>query len=413
MIRILSKHTLMICLAIVLIFVVSGASISLQGLHNLAFLYLLKTFLSPASELVGPDLERARTSFEVLSQKDGYRYHAYWARLDGLARLLTSSPYAQFNDGRMVLEQAEARLAQGDSTRGKGLLQQAIDSNIEIIQLEAHLWLARTLVTEGDTAGYNQQMGLASNYSSQLLLQTDACSGWRLQGVFVDSRELIVDQPVHLLLIWRRPPDQTVNLPQNMGTPVPEADGDWRIWTWRDYVFQLGVISNLIADGGFERVVLPYHGVPKQLPFSLHGEQIYTDLIYAEPNISQNMTLLINGQGKISPVGLSTRSINILPLAQDVAYLVVGRFRSDETAVPQIGIRWMLKGVQTFGDNVSTYAVSQPSPQWMPYAGLFTPPVEAEKLQYWILNADPSTNLQIDDLGLWRIPLLCDPVEMK
>jgi hypothetical protein len=178
-------------------------------------------------------------------------------------------------------------------------------------------------------------------------------------------------------------------------------------------MFQVGVSPNLMHDGGFEHAILPYNGIPQQLPFKIYGQELDDSaLVFAEPNLNKNMTLLLNGHGMAS-VGLSTQPITLSEGGLDIAYLVTGRFRSDETAVPRIGIRWLLKGARTFRDNVSTYAVSQPSPQWMPYAGLFTPPVEAKGLQYWMLNADRSTNLQIDDLGLWRIPLLCDPVEMK
>ncbi len=396
----------LICLPLLLVLGLLGGSLTQKGLDNIALLYFMRSLVKPIPSQLSHNLERMQTLLNASQDENDERYTAYLARLAGLDQMLNGYPYANLANGRKALEQAQVSLANGDFKASREFLQQAMDTGIDMIQLEAHLWLAKLQAAQGDSVGYDQQMESATNTISKNQVQTDACPDWRLKGVFVDTGDLVLNQPVHLWLSWQRPPNQTNDI-QDMGTPMPGTDGAWRIWTWHDYVFQLGVEPNKIFDGGFEQIALPYQGFPRQLPFVLHGqERRYSAVVYAEPDISQNMTLLLNGHGE-EAVGVSTRPIAFPADTSGIAYLVTGRFRSDETAVPRIGIRWMLTGARSFGDNVSTYVVSKPNPYWVSYAGLFVPPNEAESLEYWVVNEDRATDLQVDDLGLWPIPLPC------
>jgi|GEM_PF-6647848 hypothetical protein len=397
---------------IFLLMVVSGAKIVGIGTRNTTFVFLLRPFLSSVAGLVPSELEEVRARFSALGPfGDAGRNRAYEQRLSGLVRLLTRPSNIALDRGRKRLGEIPFDPTKNDSERSKELLQQTLSTSPDIIRLEAHLRLALILAKQGDLAGYEQEMKAAASFSSTRLIRTDFCPGWRLQGVLVDAHELILNQPVHLILVWRLPQNQVTSLPIAIGSPMASPDDLWRLWTWHDYVFQLGIQPNLVTDGGLEHIGLPYQGIPPQLPFSLHGsEGPYTALVYANPDQHEDIVLQINGQGQMGSIGLSTLPIGIVD-RENTAYLVLGSYRSEGTALPRIGIRWLLEQAKTFRDNASTFVVTRAMPEWTSFAALLIPPKDASELQYWVVNSDRSSNLQVNDLGLWLVPLPCKPIQ--
>ena len=405
-IRILFSRIFLSCLSLLFFLLVLNSPFMSQGLRNITLVYFVRTIMSPVSELVIPDLITTPEFFSILSQKNSNYSNPYLSRLDGIAQLMKSDPYSQLYEGRMALERASE--FDHNSIQRKELLQRAIATGADVIQIEAYLILAQSMSIQGDIAGYENQMEAVANFLSPLIMQTNACSGWDLQGVFIDTRELVIDQPVHLALIWQQPNSRIDDYTYQFGESVFSADRSWKIWTWHNYLFQIGIIPNMVSDGGFEHAALPFQGLSKQFPVKIYGQEGTNDsaLVYEYPHLSKNMTLRLNGGG-ILPVGVSTTGITFPKNEQDTAYLVIGRFRSDDFAKPFIGVRWLLEGSKEFGDNISSYVVAQPSLHWRSFAGLFVPPDESYGLQYWIYNADPSSDLKVDDVGLWRVPLPC------
>jgi len=282
--------------------------------------------------------------------------------------------------------------------------QSAIAQGTEQIKLEAYLLLGELLRSWGNEAGFRQAMEAAYGLTPDLSIEFDNCSSMNMLGGYIDERDIELDVPIHVVLVWEI--EQDVDLPEE--TLVDEDNASWQFFLWRDRVFQIGVVENLVPDGGFERMALPGTVVLPQLPNRLYGAQelIHTALAYESPLQNHNMILTLYGRGQ-TWVGLGSPHVDGPTGQGEVGYLVTGRYQSTEGAVPRIGVRWWLRDAASWDDNVSTYAVEQPSTDWVRFARLAIPPENTDRVQAWIINADDFSHLYVDNLGLFRVPLPC------
>ena len=120
------------------------------------------------------------------------------------------------------------------------------------------------------------------------------------------------------------------------------------------------------------------------------------------------MALVLRGNDR-GLVGLGSATIDVAD-ARTSAYLVVGRYRSDYDARPQVGLRW-LRSVKAMSEaDQSTYVVTTSSTDWQHFAGILAPPPDVTAFQVWAINAVEGTNVWVDDLAVLEIQLPCTPV---
>lgn len=372
--------------------------------RNRAFVMLTKCLLAPSAS---PTDSRARTAselFDSLSQQDPERYQAYSIRLQGMTRQLLSLPNRQYYNGRRELQRACEAEALGNWDAAISHYHRAITSGTEQIGLEANLLLAKLLQAQGNVTGFEQAMQTASGVSLPLFVSFDGCPDLELLGGYVDERDLELNRPVHIVLVWR-----TVQ-----GRPVLRDDIDaiggnskWRFVVWQDQIFQLGLVENLVPDGGFERVVLPYSGIPiGYSSLAAKEEHFNPALVYKEATRGEDMMLAMEGTND-TYIGLRSSLVDVQTGGHSIGYLVVGEYRSTANAKVQVGIRWLLKGA-TFQDNISSHAVCcQSSTEWTRFARLAVPPDNADKVRLWIVELNGLARLYVDNLALFHVPLPC------
>jgi len=142
------------------------------------------------------------------------------------------------------------------------------------------------------------------------------------------------------------------------------------------------------------------------MPLNLFVRQTSEQIERVFESSAANTILKLNGQGRTA-VGVGSPSLSIDDSSENVGYLITGRYHTSEKADPKIGIRWLLEDSVSWNDNTSSYVVQQSATRWTRFGAVFTPPDNANGLQYWVLNVDADSSLYVDNLGLFRIPLPC------
>jgi hypothetical protein len=402
-----------ITLVLLIALALSGATVRDAFARNLAFLPAIGYFLSPSADPQDARLDRARALFTRLAQHDAVRYQPYSLRLEGIANLLSSAHNQEYVNGWTELEHARQAQSLGDWEKAEEHYRRAAAVGTEQVRLEAYVLLADLSRARRDTAGLESNVGYAAENISPLAMRFAGCQDIELVGGYVDERDIALDQPVHIVLIWEKH-RADLSLDQDDETDVGGQDGNF--WQWaadESRLLQIGMAANLVPDGGFERTVLPREGFPHQLPRALYGRQTpdHTALRYGSPVPGENMVLELCGRGD-TPAGVGSTPTEIPQARHSTVYLITGRYRTFGDAQPKIGIRWLLEGAARWSDNVSSYAIQQPAAEWTRFAALMTPPEKAIALQYWVLNADAVSRMQVDDLGLFLVPLPCAAQEV-
>lgn len=367
--------------------------------RNIAFVGLVAYLNQPTLVVDDNALQTTGRLFAALTEKDPEQYEAYNVRLQGINNSLNKAVYRQYILGKNRLQLAQQAQSVGNLAEAEEYYHQAISMGTTQTQLEASLHLIHTPP--------NLQSFIEDN--PPLSIWHNPCTDIELLGVYVDERDIAMNMPVPLVFIWQAKNIDESSLP--VGIALSKADDE--IWQWyqsKTLLFQLGTVPNLLPDGGFERTVLPRIGLPANMPRSLYTRQMahHTMLQYEAPEIADNMVLILNGDGDTS-VGLGSLPIPIVTEHNSVAYLVTGHYRTIGEADPRIGIRWLLREATAWNENVSSHVVQQSSADWVQFAGLTTPPINAERLQYWVLNVDAQSELHVDNLGLFPISLPCVP----
>lgn len=385
--------------------------ISESGVRNRAFVAFTNYLLSPSALPGDPRVELARVLFDRLAQQNPDRFQAYSVRVNGIADQLRSSSNQQYFYGRMELQQAREAESLGKWSIAIEHYHNAIDKGTEQVKLEANLLLAELSRMQGDQAGFEQAMQAVSEVSLPLSIPFVGCSDLELLGGYIDERDLELDRPVHIVLVWKGPRDHSVfkNSIGNNGDSI--ANGHWRFFSWRDQIFQVGLVDNLVSNGGFEQTSLPQVGgaVGYRRMYYRTQEWHHNPIVYKRTQTegqTQDMALELHGKGQ-TMVGLESTPVDVPVSSTDVGYLVAGWYQTTEDAVPKIGIRWLLKDAVVWDDNISSYAVTQPSAKWSPFARLTMPPDSTAQVRLWVLNINEIARLQVDNLGLFRVPLPC------
>jgi hypothetical protein len=390
-----------------LVLVLLLASLWEAGVRNRAFLAFTGYLVSPSASPEDARVVLASELFESLARRDRGRYQTYNLRVRGIKNYLDRQANRRYYVGRMHLQKAREAERRGNWDEAVVHYENAITGGTEQIRLEAHLFLGDLLRSRGDDAGFHTAMQVASAFVPGVPVDFAGCSQMKLLGGYVDERDLELDAPIHIVLIWES--DGAGNPVDLVGVGAgSEEEERWRFLAWRARVFQVGLVENLVPDGGFERMMLPGTVILPQLPNRLYRAQelIHTVLAYESPLQNQNMILTLYGRGQMS-VGLGSPRVDVPTGQGDVGYLVTGWYQSTEGAVPRIGVRWWLRDAVSWDDNVSTYAVEQPSTDWVGFARLAIPPENTDRVQAWIINADEFSHLSVDNLGLFRVPLPC------
>jgi hypothetical protein len=365
---------------------------------NLGMVSLLKCFANPSASPTDPRLGLSREILDDLSLRDISRYRAYGERLKGIEFRLSEDANREYYQGRTHLQNAQKAQVEESWDVSRNHYRSAISKGTEQIKLEAYLLLGDLLRERGDEEGFRQAMKAAYEFTPNLSIQFGGCPSMTLLGSYIDERDLELNVPIHVILVWELAgAHEAIN-----------ADGEnWHFFSWRDKVFQVGTVENLVPDGGFESRVLPSEAPLHQMPMPLFRDQEidHTTLAY-ESQRKQNLVLVLNGKGD-SSVGLGSRKADISTDRRDIGYLITGRYRSTSGAAPHIGVRWWLQDVVSWNDNESSYLVQKPSERWERFAGLLTPPDDASEVQIWVLNLDKTSSLRVDNLGLFRVPVFC------
>jgi hypothetical protein len=391
---------------LIIVIAVFQASFLEAGMRNLAFIGLVKHFAgqSSVSELMVP--ERTLKLFAALAERDPSRYQPYHQRLQGIRLSFLDTNSQHYLHGRRELEIALQANVAGNKQTAKKHFRRALEAGTQQVQLESRLHLAALLSELDAFEAAEEQIRAIVQSRPPLSFGFDGCPGTTLLGGYIDQHDISWNLPVHVLLIWQKESMDRMSPTSGSITRAGSIDS-WHWYEVDQLLFQVGSIPNLLQDGGFERTVTTRVGLPPNLSRPLYRSQLlhHTKLRYDSPSTMSNMVLTLNGQGD-SEVGVGGSPI---PIQDDIssAYLFAGRYQTVGAAVPRIGARWILEGATEWADNLSEYAVTQPTSAWTQFSELMLPPENAEYVQFWALNADPSSRLSVDDLALLRVPLPC------
>lgn len=371
-------------------------------IRNKAFLATIDYFSSPSASPTGSRIHRAGRLFGALSRKSPQRYEPYNRRIQGVMTYLEKPSNQRYYWGRMHLQSAQKAQTRADWGLAREHYQSTIAQGTEQAQLEAYLLLGELSQRQGDEEGFRQAMEAAYEFAPDLLMRFGGCPSMELLGGYIDQRDLELDAPIHVVLVWQV--ERAAGFPGR----IVHDDRDWHLFAWRDRVFQVGSVENLVPEGGFEGALLPSEALLRQMPMRLFRSQEtdHAALVYEAPEQKHNLVLMLNGKGE-NAVGLGSPKASVPSDREDIVYLVAGEYQSSGEAVPKIGVRWWLRHAVSWSDNDSIYPVQTPSEKWDRFARLLAPPIHASEVQVWVLNQDKTSSLRVDNLGLLPVPLPC------
>jgi len=400
----------------VFIILVGLAVILLTGIRtvNLAYKNVGMVFASHFlfSPTASPDdfgLLMARQVFENLLGHASYTNTEVRERLRGLYDRNTHPEFAAYFQGRRTVKMAHALREKGKLTEAVTAFQEAAGVPSVQIQLEAHLGMADLMLETGDAAGYESAMRVAQTLLLSQMASTPVESSSKPIAALVDTKDLMLQVPVHIILAWQIPADYV----SHQGTFWGECDiddpGAFKLYSWQNLLILVGEVDNLLDDGGFESLLAPRNGTNSTFPTNLYeiGDRWLSYIALQYDSMSQIPDIVLNirgNQGKLS--GVSSNPTPIAGTACD-GYLVTGEYQSSSDARPLIGIRWLLSTAQTWNDNVSSYLVTEPAQMWTRFRDILRAPQDATDLQFWIINTNPGGHLQVDNLGVFSVPLPC------
>ena len=248
-----------------------------------------------------------------------------------------------------------------------------------------------------DTISLKNNSYYSDVHSNNVFLNQTTCEKFQLLAIYISETQLLLDKQVPILLVWKK---ITSNEGENIKIPIVK---NWSFIEYKDVIFQIGHQKNILFDGGFERTFIPRSGLTATLPFLVYDDQTEQqfNLIYDPPYVVENVILHTTSNSH-SAVGLSSSENPNTLLNQKV--LITGRYRSSYNADPRIGVSWYNENLN---ETFARYIIDKPSLEWTKYAGLISIPNEAKTFQYWVLNVEPNTKLDIDNIGMFAVPSLC------
>lgn len=400
----------------VFIILVGLAVILLAGIRtvdmaykNVGTVFASHFLFSPTASSDDLGLQMARQVFENLLGHPSYTNAEVRERLRGLYARNTHPEFAAYFQGRKTVEMARSLREKGKTTEAATAFQEAARVPSVQIQLEAHLGMADLLLETGDAAGYESEMRVAQTLLLSQMASAPVESSSKPIAALVDTKDLMLQVPVHIILAWQIPEDYVSHQGAfGAGCDIDDP-GIFKLYTWQNLLILVGEVDNLLDDGGFESLLAPREGTTSTFPTNLYeiGDRWLSNVTLQYDSMSQIPDIVLNirgNQGKLS--GVSSNPTPIVGSACD-GYLVTGEYQSSSDARPLIGIRWLLSTAHTWNDNVSSYLVTEPAQMWTRFRDILRTPQDATDLQFWIINTNPGGHLQVDDLGVFSVPLPC------
>jgi len=379
------------------------------SVRNLAFVNLSKGFLQPTLTF-DEHFHRSLELFDRVSVYDPARYESYHLRLKGLIETLGDDARNSGDINHLEVRPRSVAYNGWESVVGHYL--RDVAQGLEAVRENAMQELAGLLDSQEEMADFGRYVYTDMSGSSSFPVTFNKCAEVDLMAIYISEWSIAIRQPVPVVIVWRI---TTENLQERavLDEPFQQQDSRWEFHRSGKFLFQIGTVINKLPDGGFEQIVLPREGLPPSLPCQIYGSQLQqqTQLVYEFPETGQNMVLLLGGRRNSrvghSRVGLCSLPIDIPSHSTREAYLVTGRYRTVGEAMPYIGIRWLLRDAQKWDDNISAYVVQRIADEWTSFAAILPSHLAAKSLEYWVINADASAQLYVDNLGLFSVSLPC------
>lgn len=392
----------------VLLGILAVTTLSIPWQRNAAYLGVSKLFLAGHEPLPAILREQAREYFAVtedcgITPCVNRRY-----ALERRAALVESIPYLAVRDGRITLDAGVEAQKHGNSDAARQYYESAANTPVRQVQIEASArQAALTRSSESDMVLTGK---LTDAATLMPIVSTAGChAALQPVGIYVDHWDIALDEPVHWTVLWKSVNGQ-VHLGDETRASVSAPDVVTELITAGSYLIQMGVGESIIRDGGFEELLASRSGPPQALPYALYSAQTPEDTaVESVMNLEgSSMALALKGNDR-GLVGLGS-AVNTITHSQAPAYLVVGRYRSDHDAKPQLGLRWLANANAASENDQSTYVVTTPSTYWKNFAGILAPPPDITATQMWVINAVEETNVWVDDLAVIEVQLPCTSV---
>jgi hypothetical protein len=393
--------------SVVLLCVLTVTTMSITWQRNAAFLGLSKLFLAGHEPLSATLREQAREFFANSGNCGVAPCVSRQFALERRAALVKSTPYLTARLGRVALNAGREAQKRGDSNAARQYYEDAAGTSVRQVQLEAVARQATLVLSSQSNVALTS--ALADAATLMPIISTVSCRPLEPVGILVDEWDVAMDAPVHWTVLWK-PVDGQVHPGEEIQTNAPTPAKATEMTPAGSYLLQTGVSKNIIPDGGFEELLAPRSGLPQALPYALYSAQVPKDTAVEFVTSEQggSMALVLKGNDR-GLVGLGSAVIDVTH-TQSSAYLVVGRYRSDLDARPQIGLRWLTStNVASEIDRIA-YVVTTPSVNWQYFAGILSPPPGITAVQLWAISANEGTNIWVDDLAVIEIQLPCTSV---
>lgn len=371
---------------------------------NLATVELQKWRTAPTHPIAADHLERAVCWGERALPTWEERGYAFYADLSW--RRATNP---------VVLDQQESRLLyrQGHRLESEGHPKLALEEYLQAVALDPRCIMctldAYRLASKLGSQGLSERL-IASlvSLSPEYATTYEFDSGLELLGLDLDEYALERDVDIPLTLYWHYPDALTEDACPD--SPVCVIDkGEWVLLYVRDRVYQYGLISNLLRNGGFEANLPSTALIPTGFQ-SLIGRARFQDDPAGFLRAHYSLTAE-DREGSISQVARienteALQSNGIVPVAPipvtpEEVYLAVGWLRVDGQARGFLGGVWRT----SVSTNVqySYVAREQQNPSWQYFAGMLSPPDTAVSFTFLALNKGKGS-VYFDNLLLAQIP---------
>lgn len=401
------KNGILILSFIIVLILISNPLIS-SAVNNVAMIAFLHFFMQEKSTRDPSSLRTTANYFDYSGNDLSSRYKEYHERSIALIESFDDQIAAEIKDGYGLLEEASEAEQLQDFDRAISLYNQAASAENDHVQALA---LINLIVLE-DRLGLRsfenaRILGRLSSIPGGQVLDSDSCSDLTLSNISISQIPDSISDRFEVIMVWNGTERSKSFSPPTSNLEI--GDNRWRFVRLENQLFIIGRTDNLIRDGSFDNIPIPYSGIPPGFR-PLFGSQSIKDtsLVYDSKSHPKESNMVLEfGEMDQLPIGLRSERKEVLEAEINSAFWFSGRYRTSPTAEPRIGYRWILESAQSWDDNISKHIVTNPSTDWKLFQEIRMSSPGTELVEIWMMNLEPMERMWVDDLILLTLPLPC------
>jgi tetratricopeptide (TPR) repeat protein len=298
-------------------------------------------------------------------------------RLDALRAYVASPSFFASRQARLMLSAGERCEQKGDTECALQNYQDALRLDSHSIPAYYHLY--RLYALRGDHEQSQALLHALESLPPAYPLAKPAPVGdFALVGYDLDESSLEMGRSVEVVLHWQAEKAAATDFSESV-------QGDWHIYLLGKRLYQVGSVTNMATNGGFELTSTVYDQRPYGFTAERYDPEKYAAHRLVIANDTGAPTVCAELDNRRVVGGFSGyMSSESWPISADTPYLLGGRVRSAQQA-GKIGLLWTGRGVPD--DEQNRYVpASIDRNGWVYHAGVLEPPQAAVFLRLQLLN---------------------------